>query len=124
MTESLTREAYVAAWEQERRMDVESIIAHAIPVAAGKTPVEVWVPAFHWLPELTVENTQAVFRDGAWCNLCETRVPWGEREPHVREHRRELREFGRDAERRRRREATERLRLVNRERRLERKVLG
>lgn len=90
------------------------------------TPADVWIPAFHWLGELTVEKifssiTPRLSHEHGrrHCNLCETWVRSTELELHVRMHRRERQEHDHAAARRREREAKERLRLINRERKLE-----
>lgn len=59
------------------------------------TPSEVWIPAFEWLAELTVVNTQGYQdpRTGKrWCVLCETPVSPSESENHVARHRAEREE--------------------------------
>jgi hypothetical protein len=88
------------------------------------TDVAVWAPAFSpYLSRVTVENSQAMFADGAWCRLCETRIGVG-RTAHAREHDRELKQWRADQAKLRRRQQREQLALLNRERRLTRRVLG
>lgn len=93
------------------------------------TPVEVWAPAFEWLGDLTVDNVCPPpaswdHDQRAYCRLCERRVPVSEREAHVREHRRERASWRKSRTRTHERAARTRLRTINRERRLERRVLN
>ena len=88
------------------------------------TPVEVWAPAFRWLPELTVDAVIARFVDDAWCRLCEQLLPYdGKLDEHVQAHVREWREWEGRQRRARERENRSRLKRINRERQLERELL-
>lgn len=87
------------------------------------TPVEVWGPPFRWLGELTISNTQEGFRSGVRCKLCENLVT-GDRKAHVKQHARERAAWQKRRASDVRREAKQRIALVNRERRLTERVLS
>ena len=90
------------------------------------TPVEVWAPAWRWLPTLTPANTTATYSQGTWCMLCEQWVPAGAKAvaQHVRQHVRERQQYGQRKVRQQQREATMRLRALHREQALAKRVLG
>lgn len=93
------------------------------------TAVEIWAPAFarHVKEPLAAD---AIFslagqRDGErWCNLCESYVPCGAAlARHAREHQRELDRWRSGGRRAAEKANAERLRAINRERALTKRVL-
>lgn len=93
------------------------------------TTVETWAPAFARLQEpLAAEEifSLAGQRGGErWCNLCETYVRVGRAlKQHAKQHQRDLDAWRKSGRRAAEKKATENLREVNRERALEKKVLG
>lgn len=96
------------------------------------TSVEVWAPAFaRVLKEpLAVGDVFSAAEDRhfpgqRWCRLCETHVRAGkELERHAKEHQRELDRWRKGGRRAAEKANADRLRAINRERALEKKVLG
>lgn len=94
------------------------------------TGVEIWAPAFakvlrEPLSAAAIFSTAQAANGQKWCNLCETSVRLGaELDRHARQHQHELDAWRKGGRREAEKAATARLRELNREKALEKKVLG